>query len=276
MLKKLIQHEWRETWKIPALVLTVSVILSVICAIYFYFTPAPTPDVEVNVGKMSFFILYAFAIAITSLLITIYLGIRFYKNLYTDEGYLMHTLPVRPWALVLSKTLISSLWIYLAGILALVTVFPVTFLALPKMAYIEPADLDELIRMMTSTLFGGRQLQMLFFFIPYSFASAVSSILLVYAAISLGQLLGRHKVLSSIVCYLGLNALLSTLSSIFLVPGITGVVITHADDTENFYELVMPSLMKTTYISSFFVSLLLTAVCFFLCNYLLQKCLNLD
>lgn len=276
MLKKLMKHEWMETWKIPALVLAVSVILSAICAVYFYVTPAPAPDVEINVGKMTVFILYAFAIAVTSLLITIYLGIRFYKNLYTDEGYLMHTLPVRPWALVLSKTLIGSLWTYLAGILAFVTVFPVTFLALPKMAYIEAADLNELIQMISNTLFGESILQILFFLIPYSFASAVSSILLVYAAVSLGQLFGRHKVLSSIVCYLGLNALLSTLSSIFIVPGITGVVITHAEDTENFYELVMPSLMKTTYISSFFMCLVLAAVCFFLCNYLLQKCLNLD
>lgn len=275
MLKKLAKHEWLETWKIPALILAVSIILSVICALYFYLAPYPTANVKINVGNMVFFILYVFAVVITSWLITIYLGIRFYKNLYTDEGYLMHTLPVHSRTLVLSKALIGTLWIYLAGILSFATIFPVTFLALPKLSYITPAQLGEIISAATS-VFAQNVPQALFFFIPYSLASAASSILLLYAAISLGQLPGKHKVLFSIICYLGLNALLSTVSSLFMVPGLTGVVITHAENTENFYELVMPTLMRTTYVISFFVSIVISAICFFVCNYLLRKCLNLD
>lgn len=275
MLKKLTKHEWMETWKIPALIFAVSIALSVICALYFYLAPALTPDVEINVGNMSLFILYAFAVSMSSWLITIYLGIRFYKNLYTDEGYLMNTLPVHPWMLILSKTFIGTLWIYLAGLLSCVTILPVTFIALPKLTYFDPAALNEIMPVITS-LFGGGIPQLLFFFLFYSLASATSSILLLFAAVSLGQLFGRHKVLSSIICYLGLNAFLSAVSSIFMVPGLTGVIITHAEDTENFYELVMPSLMHTTYVISFFVSLLLSAICFFLCNYLLKRCLNLD
>lgn len=275
MLKKLFKHEWMETWKIPVLIFTVSLVLSAICALYFHLAPSLTPDVEINLGNMTLFILYSFAVSMSSWLITIYLGIRFYKNLYTDEGYLMHTLPVHPWMLLLSKTFVGALWIYLAGILLFGTILPVTCIALPKLAYFNPEELEEIIPVMTSILGKGVP-HLLFFFIFYSLASAASSILLLYAAISLGQLFGKHKVLSSIICYLGLNALLSTVSSILMVPGLTGVVITHVEDTENFYELVIPSLMHTTYIIGFFASLLLAAICFFLCNYLLKRCLNLD
>lgn len=279
MLKKLVKHEWTETWKIPSIALFVMIALTVACALYFYFAPFPAPDVEINVGNMMIFIMYALYSAFVSLLITIYLGIRFYKNLYTDEGYLMHTLPVRPRMLILSKTLTGVFWTYLAGILTVVTVLPVACLAIPKLAYIDDAELAEILTEMKPalmSLFGDSPLGIFFYFVPYMIISAFFSVLLLYAAISLGQLFGKHKALSSILCYLGLNALLSIASSVLMVPSLTGVVITHADDADDFLTLVMPSIMRTTYFVSFLSSLLLAAACFWLCNYLMKKNLNLD
>ena len=35
---------------------------------------------------------------------------HFYRNLFSNEGYLMFTLPVKPWQLLLSKTLTTLMW----------------------------------------------------------------------------------------------------------------------------------------------------------------------
>ena len=37
---------------------------------------------------------------------------RFYKNLLSEEGYLMFTLPVKPYKHIISKLIVSVMWIY--------------------------------------------------------------------------------------------------------------------------------------------------------------------
>lgn len=54
-----------------------------------------------------FYILFIFAVLIATVL---FLVIRFYKNHYTDEGYLMLTLPVKPISLILSKLISAIVW----------------------------------------------------------------------------------------------------------------------------------------------------------------------
>lgn len=51
------------------------------------------------------FVLAVIAACVFALVISV---IRFYSGLLRDEGYLMFTLPVRPWQLVLSKLLRPS------------------------------------------------------------------------------------------------------------------------------------------------------------------------
>lgn len=115
-----------------------------------------------------------------------------------------------------------------------------------------------------------------FFFLPYMLASGFFSVLMLYASISLGQLFGKHKVFSSIVCYLGLNTLISSVSAVLFTPGMTGIVLTHMDDADTFLSLTMPEIMRTIYYISFVVCVVISIVCFWLCDYLMKKNLNLD
>lgn len=275
MLKKLLRHELIETWKIPAISISTSLIVTMACALYFYMAPYPETDVALNVGNFALLMGYSLLMSCASLLIVVYLGIRFYKNLYTDEGYLMHTLPVCPWMLITSKALVGVLWSYLGSFLMFLTMVPVLTLALPKTAEMTNADIN-LVRETLSGFIGKRPLEIFFFLVPYMLVGCAFSILVLYAAISLGQLFNRHKVLASILCFLGLQALLSTATSLLMLPGMTGVIIKHADDTQQFMAVVMPSMMRTVYIISFFADIILTAAAFWLTNYIMQKNLNLD
>ncbi len=271
MLKKLLRHEWLESWKVPALIGIIVAVLSAASAVYFRFAPPLTSDVELHVGNLILFTGYTLVVCSVGLILTIYLGVRFYKNLYTDEGYLMHTLPVKPWMLLASKGLVASAWLWISNILLLVCVLPVTCFALPKMAYFEPEELPQLFDALTNTLGGGIP-ETIFYLFPYLIVNCAFSALTLYAAVCLGQLFNRHRVMAAVLCYLGINALISTASSFFVLPGMTGMIITHADD----FSLILPAFMRTIFFISFFVEIALSAALFFLSDYIMRKCLNLD
>lgn len=76
-----------------------------------------------------FFLVVSFIGIFGSLVVTeVLVFVRFYKNFYTDEGYLTFTLPVKRSKLLLSKTLNSIIWFALHTALILVCV--VIFLGL--------------------------------------------------------------------------------------------------------------------------------------------------
>jgi hypothetical protein len=52
---------------------------------------------------------------------------RFYKNLVKDEGYLMFTLPVKVWQMVVSKLAVSLLWFIASAVSLLASILVMTY-----------------------------------------------------------------------------------------------------------------------------------------------------
>lgn len=278
MLNKLIRHEWKNTWKIPCIIFGVFLALSAACFAYFGLRPNAPEGVEINMGEMLIFIGYMLAVSAFSIFIQIYFAIRFYKNLYTDEGYLMHTLPVKPWMLIASKTVVATFWYYLTSILTTALCFPVIFLSLPKMVYLSPEGLRQYHSFLSDIpgVILAEPLKVFFVAVPFSLLSSAFSVLLIYAAASLGQLFSRHRVLASIMCYFGLNALVSTVSMLVMLPSMGGLVITHADDLAQNPAALFPPAMWTAFGSALVVSIICGAASFFLSDYIMRHSLNLD
>lgn len=109
MLTKLISHEWKDTFKVPALLLTITVLLSAASLVYFSVADQASAGTDLNVRNFVLYIACILILSGLSMILIIYFAIRFYKNLYTDEGYLMHTLPVKPWMLIVSKLTIGTI-----------------------------------------------------------------------------------------------------------------------------------------------------------------------
>ncbi len=63
----------------------------------------------------------------------IYTVLYFRKNLFKDEGYLMHTLPVRSWQLYVSKLTAGTLYNYLSVLLAIAAMC-LAFLHIPSLS----------------------------------------------------------------------------------------------------------------------------------------------
>lgn len=274
MLTKLISHEWKDTFKIPALLLTITVLLSAASLVYFSVADQASAGTDLNVRNFVLYIACILILSGLSMILIIYFAIRFYKNLYTDEGYLMHTLPVKPWMLIVSKLTIGTIWFYLIDLLLVGASTWITLIALPTMAYFSPEDLLELRTMFQSyhTIFTVPSI--LFLAIPVMIISSVFSLLTIYASISLGQLFSNHKVLASILCYLGLSTILSTAMMLLTAPTTAGVFIlqsTAANPMADFASIYWPIMLICL-----FANLVLCVPAFWICNYVMKRCLNLE
>lgn len=274
MLTKLISHEWKDTFKVPALLLTITVLLSAASLVYFSVADQASADIDLNVRNFVLYIAYILILSGLSMILVIYFAIRFYKNLYTDEGYLMHTLPVKPWMLIVSKLTIGTIWFYLIDLLLVGAITLITSIALPTMAYFSPEDLLELRTMFQSyhTIFTVPSI--LFLAIPVMIIGSVFSLLTIYASISLGQLFSSHKVLASILCYLGLSTILSTAMMLLTAPTTAGVFIIQSTSANPMADFA--SIYWSIMLISLFANLILCVPAFWICNYVMKRCLNLD
>ena len=198
MLRKLWKHEWKASCR---LLLAVHLALLAMGLAGYLIREILTGSPVLSVLGGLYMILFFFLALAAFLLTHILLIGRYYRNFFTAEGYLVHTLPAGPGSKLLAKCLNHLVWslINLACVLSAVMLVSSavpsegqwkSFLeALPRAA--ESMGFSSVPVMLLTVL--GMLLLMLF-----------TSILMFYAAISLGSLFPSHRILGSVLCWLGL------------------------------------------------------------------------
>lgn len=150
--------------------------------------------IELVTGFM--YILVFIALAAATVIIVI---MRFYKGLLGDEGYLMHTLPVKPWQLIISKGIVAAGVVFVSVIAAMLSlgiltglnslsIIPDVFGSMAEAIKKEP----ELLLIMIEALI-------------LVVISLLKSIYQVYASLAIGQLAGKHRIILSLGAYIGLS-----------------------------------------------------------------------
>lgn len=154
---------------------------------------------------------------------------RFWNGLLKEEGYLMFTLPVKTWELVVSKALTATL---ISCVSALVGIFAAVILAV--------CSTEEVIRglaMGWKYIFSNLiEVGPLFWFNVALFVlvcvvGMTQSIYHIYAAMSIGHLFQTHKVVGSCVSYIGISIAVSIVSGIIR----TIVTLVLPDDWMNYW-----------------------------------------
>ncbi len=276
MLSKLIKYEWRSFWKIPAFV---NLFLFIFTLFGIFVLRAQIWEIDNPfIQAMGMFVLmsYYISIIVISFVTTIYTAVRFYKNMYTDEGYLMHTLPVKQKALIFSKLVVSYVWTIITALVIIFSVVCLIFAAATAsgadmMSFFDSVGdiLITLLEIMTSPEF---KETLGISFVPFvvilvldCILGPLSSILTIYAAISLGQLFQKHKVFGSIISYIGIYTVLQIVNYIVQAPLMFSTAL-NASFT-SFGPLMYFSLGETILFSVGF---------FFLTEWIMKKKLNLD
>ncbi|MBO5112212.1 MAG: hypothetical protein J6C12_02550 [Lachnospiraceae bacterium] len=274
MLGKLLKHEWREIWKIPAILLGILLVVSVFAGSTFF---APVWDSELSglgILAMLVWMLYYFAIIGVSIGVTLYLAIHFYKTMFTDEGYLTHTLPVTSHELLLSKILPMMAWQMLATVAILISVAIFGSMAILAL-HSDGLTFREVYRQIFEVLaeegfFGNMSLigfitSMLCAFL----AGIVSGAMMIVGSVSIGQMVGKHKVLGSIGAYFAINTVVQILSCIVFVPVVVFKV--SNEMPESVFDVLTPC-----YFGMSVLAILVSVGLYFLSEYLIRRKLNLD
>lgn len=226
MLGKLFAHEWKDTWKLMTVLNGTVLVLSVLGVIFAatgnlvdVIKRDSISSVWVFLMYMSFFMVYVLGILALSIGTTLYFYIRFYRNMYTDQGYLMHTLPVNEHELILSKALVAFIWkiigavVTAMGIGAIIAAFVSTtgdFIneILPYAHEIFGEYIEEVYDG-NAGLFALYLAAMLI----TGIGSVIYSIFMGYMAISLGQQVKKNKVLASVGIFFGVNIVVSMITN---------------------------------------------------------------
>lgn len=213
MLKKLLKYEWKDTRKLLLPInLTIVVLTAIGCALLC------TSIFDSDAGSILavlFMLFYIFALIAFSSTTIIYLYVRFYKNLYTREGYLMHTLPVTEEQLFHSKFIIGNFWFCLNSLLTLLSTMALGFAAGLREAVMEISEhFSDGTAFSFEEVFGSPIPMFLFWVVIVIIVSSVSSILMGYASVLLGQQLQKNKLAASIGFYFAFYMVIQIISSI--------------------------------------------------------------
>ena len=129
MLLKLLKYDFRAMWKSFSLIWGAALALAVVNR----FTITGRWSTSLVGENTSYAALFALFLVFAAMFViaSIFVIQRFSRGLLGDEGYLMHTLPVQSWQLVVSK-LICALAVWIASgvvaVLSMLVMAPVNFL----------------------------------------------------------------------------------------------------------------------------------------------------
>lgn len=185
MLRRLLKYEIKSTARIYLPLYLLLFLMAVINRM-FISVNSETFETPMVISMMAYVSIIV-AISVITLVVTIQ---RFYKNLLTDEGYLMFTLPVSVDANILSKLLVAALWNITS---AVVSVFSVLVLALDQESMREFSQmwsemLDAMSKMNSSVYV------IIFQTIVLILLSILVAILNMYVAMAIGHLVQKHRV----------------------------------------------------------------------------------
>lgn len=195
---------------------------------------------------------------------------RFYLGLLGDEGYLMFTLPVRPWQLIASKAICALVASTVSIIVALCSILLLVPGAMSELLGIFPEFFAALGRE------GGQGALLLTELLLAALVGGLAGFLQMYLAMAIGHLFGKNRIALSVVAYIAIQAVLNTLITVPLavVGEWAGEHINYflADTFENNAWAVVHGGLWLLILGTAVIG----AVFFFGTEYILRKKLNLE
>lgn len=213
MLRKLLKHEFRATGRIMLPLFGILLLVSV--GANFSSRGMLNSDSSLlrTLGTIfiMLFIVGIFAVGIISFVLMIN---RFYKNLLQDEGYVMMTLPVCVHQQIWSKLIVSAVWFIATGL----AVVAASFILVAQQGFWQEIlwGFRQIFQGLTAYYaFNGTAF--LLELLGLTFVSCCVLCLAFYAAMAIGHSFANHKVLYSVLSFLGLQFVMQLLSGGLLI-----------------------------------------------------------
>lgn len=242
MFSKLLKHEWRANRGLMGLLSLAALGIGIMAAIVLRVLVnyggemLSSDDIALELSAMGMYAMLFFsavALCVYAVAVQFVLLYRFYKNKFTDEGYLTFTLPVKTWQIYWSSLLNMLLWMVIslaviAVVVALVVLIGTAkdgfintdiFAALDELRYyLGQMDMDEVLQWepLDSYMAAGvlHLIQMLI--------APLYGLIVPMACITMGAVLAKkHKILASFGIYYAVNFVVGIVSSVAtMVPSV--------------------------------------------------------
>lgn len=201
------------------------------------------------------------ALVVITLIVTIQ---RFQKNLLSDEGYLMFTLPVKIRSLIITKMLVAVTWVILSGIVGVIT-FIVLFATGEFFAEVGQMFSIFIPRMMIMIQdeAGRMGLFVITQFALATFLMYIQFVALIYLSLAIGQFpsFQKHRTAASFIAFFVINTVINWITGMAMVESL--YTATHIDP------------IRSLFIANI-MAVVLIVVMFEGTNYILKKHLNLE
>ena len=273
MLGKLLKYEIKATARTFLPLYLALVVLTIITKILIsvalpgtVLDSASGSNFEIPLGiSMTLYFTIIVALSVLTLIVIIQ---RFYKNLLTDEGYLMFTMPVETWKLILSKLLVGLMWTFVCGLTVALSIF---ILAIGNFSVMQMTQGINLLYGEFQNQFGMSLNILIVEFIILMIVDIVASILMIYVAIAIGQLFSQHRIMAAFGAYIGISVVIQILATLLTV------IIPIFGIEELINSQINQMKMAEILINGLTLLNIITAAAFyFITNYILKNRLNLE
>nr|WP_319487893.1 hypothetical protein [uncultured Caproiciproducens sp.] len=266
MLRKLLKYEIRATSRI---FLPMYALLIVFALINKFFMAVNADYLKIpQVISATVFVGIIVGICVMTLVVTIQ---RYNKNLLSDEGYLSFTLPVKIHSHIDCKMLVTLMWAVLSVLASAISIFVMAvnektivgiqrFFSevIPAFNQLGPAGYVIVIELLLLAVVG-----------------ILSETLSIYAAITVGNMSSKHKILLGVGAYLGFGIIEQIVASIFLTS--FGEKLVHYFEWLNI-AINSDQILAFQYVmlGILIFMLIFGLAYYFLTNWMLRKKLNLE
>lgn len=256
MFAKLLKHEWKSCSRLLTILSLAALGLGIVGAgLLRYLVGALTGQTDETMSAVSGILLSFVVLGLVAYVFGayIYLVLRFYRNKFTDEGYLTFTLPVKSWQILLSSFVNFALWVLIVAIVASVAVCLITLAGVDGVN-----DLTGDLHWYYEDLWGAD----LWRSILSGIVSYLSGIMITLTCVTLGAVIAKkHKLLAAMGIYYGYSLVVNILSAVLMVS----YVVAYSEG----------GLAQSNYVYEIIAQLLLAVGGFFLSSWLMDRKLNL-
>ncbi|MBK5244183.1 MAG: ABC transporter permease [Eubacteriaceae bacterium] len=273
MLGKLLKYEIKATGRIflpiylalLALTIITKVLLMIAMPDVFLDSTSGTSfDIPLGISVTLYFIIIV-ALSVMTLIVIVQ---RFYKNLLTDEGYLMFTIPVETWKLIMSKLIVGLMWTFVC---VFTVALSILILALGNFSIMEMNQGISMLYAEFQNQFGMSPNILIAEFIILMIVETVASVLMIYVSIAIGQLFSQHRIMAAFGAYIVISIVLQIVMTLLiaLIPAFGLEYLMNSQINQ----------MKAVevFINGITVFNIISAVAFyFITNYILKNRLNLE
>ncbi len=221
MVKKLFKHEFIYYFRTFALFLPIVLVIGVMARVFRLFENSDSALVDIAIfSSASMLVVACFSLIMLSVVVAV---VRFYKNMYSAEGYLTFTLPVNNAQHIFVKLLTAIC----CQAICLLTVIIATTIALSG----EPlSDLAQILSIGFAEFYEelgmANFIAFIFDIIVITLLSVVGNMLLYYACITVGQTAKKNRILMAVgayfIYYIATQIISTVIVMVITVFGMTG------------------------------------------------------